>query len=319
MVISLKKLGEFPRKIIGWPDQIPMGYGGFLKSGGTPKSSICRLIFHEINNPSILGYPHEYGNHTNGHPKAVGSAGSNGSSTSRSLHSPGVGAFQKPWWTAIRIFHGFHGLRTIFSWLSACFNHLTSFNKATDDGIVGWLLLFFGVLKAYVLGIVWFPWSGWESPVRTRFGGCGGMARPQRKIARVCCHKMPNMYVVLLERPLIGFINKQLHKYIFLCSSPNCLILSCMLDDQATPNPNWPELTDIQLLELNIYLESGTLWRPHYYDVFNVYIYIIFCEHIIYIYILIILYIYSSIVNDSLLWYFELYVPLNTYLHIVFL
>ena len=33
-----------------------------------------------------------------------------------------------------------------------------------------------------------------------------------------------------------------------------------------------PELTDIQLLELNIYLESGTLWRPHYYDVFNVYI-----------------------------------------------
>ena len=160
------------------------------------------------------------------------------------------------------------------------FSMFQPFNKATDDGIVGWLLLFFGVLKAYVLGIVWFPWSGWGSPVRTRFGGCGGMARPQRKIARVCCHKMPNMYVVLLERPLTGFINKQLHKYIFLCSNPNCLILSCMLDV--------PELTDIQLLELNIYLESGTLWRPHYYDVFNVYIiyiYIIFCEHIIYVYI----------------------------------
>ena len=34
---------------------------GVSTHGGTPKSSISRLIFHEINHPA-LGYPHDHGN-----------------------------------------------------------------------------------------------------------------------------------------------------------------------------------------------------------------------------------------------------------------
>ena len=33
---------------------------GVSTHGGTPKSSISRLIFHEINHPA-LGYPHDHG------------------------------------------------------------------------------------------------------------------------------------------------------------------------------------------------------------------------------------------------------------------